>query len=149
MGSCTWRGTGEGEPGTSTVERTYRWTLGGKFLEVENRSTYEPQPKNPKGEKHEDRGVVSFDKGRKKLVFRQFHVKGFVNQYVLESATADTFVFVSEAIENIPPGFRARETWKLTSDTTLEETFEIAEPNQDFAVYSINKLTKAPRPARD
>jgi hypothetical protein len=44
-------------------------------------------------------------------VFRQFHVEGFVNQYALDtSSTADRLVFLSEAIENIPAGFRARET---------------------------------------
>jgi hypothetical protein len=138
-----WRGTGEGEPGASTVERTYRWVLGGRFLEVRNRSTYAAQPKNPKGEQHDDVGLVSYDKGRKKLVFRQFHAEGFVNQYVLESSTPDMFVFASEAIENIPSGFRARETLRFLGDGQLEETFEIAEPNKDFEVYSKNMLTKA------
>lgn len=137
-----WIGTGEGQPGTSTVKRSFHWTLGGRFLEIRNHSTYEPQPKNPKGEKHEDRGLVGFDKRRKKLTYRQFNVEGFVNHYVLETSTADTFVFVTEAIENIPQGFRARETWKLLDDATLEETFEIAEPDKDFEVYSRNKLTK-------
>ena len=143
-----WRGTGEGEPGTATVERSYRWVLGGRFLEVRNRSTYAPQAKNPKGEQHEDTGLVSYDKGRKKLVFRQFHGEGFVNQYVLESDTPDLFVFSSEAIENIPPGFRARETLRLLDEGQLEETFEIAEPSKDFEVYSKTKLSRAPVVAR-
>jgi hypothetical protein len=138
-----WRGSGEGEPGLATVERTYRWILRGKYLEVRNRSTYAPQPKNPKGEQHEDVGYISHDKQRKTLVARQFHVEGFVNQYVLESATPDTFVFVSEAIENIPAGFRARETLRLVGDSQLEETFEIAEPGKDFAVYSKSTLTRS------
>jgi hypothetical protein len=138
-----WRGTGEGEPGTSSVERSYRWVLGGRYLEVRNRSIYAPQPKNPKGEQHEDMGLVSYDKARKKLVFRQFHVEGFVNHYVLDSATPEMFVFTSEAIENIPPGFRARETLRFSGDGQLEETFEIAEPDKDFAVYSKTKLARA------
>jgi hypothetical protein len=137
-----WRGMGEGEPGTSSVERSYRWVLGGRYLEVRNRSTYAPQPKNPKGEQHEDMGLVSYDKARKKLVFRQFHVEGFVNHYVLDSAMPEVFVFASEAIENIPPGFRARETLRFIGDGQLEETFEIAEPDKDFAVYSTTKLAK-------
>ena len=138
-----WRGTGEGEPGTSNVERSYRWVLGGRYLEVRNRSTYAPQPKNPKGEQHEDMGVVSYDKARKKLVFRQFHVEGFVNHYVLDSAIPEAFVFASEAIENIPHGFRARETLRFVGDGQLEETFEIAEPDKDFAIYSKTKLAKS------
>ena len=37
-------------------------------------------------------------------MLRQFHIEGFVNQYKLESISADgkTIVFISEAIENIP-----------------------------------------------
>jgi hypothetical protein len=44
---------------------------------------------------------------RKPFVFRQFHTEGFVNTYV-QQPTADekTIAFVSEAIENIPPGYR-------------------------------------------
>jgi hypothetical protein len=144
-----WHGTGEGEPGTSTVERSYRWVLGGRFLEVRNRSTYAPQPKNPKGEQHEDTGFVSYDKARKKLVFRQFHVEGFVNHYLLESEAPDSFVFVSEAIENIPPGFRARETLQFVGESQLEESFEIAEPNKDFEVYSKTKLSRSAPIAKD
>ncbi len=138
-----WRGAGEGEPGTSNVERSYRWVLGGRYHEVRNRSTYAPQPKNPKGEQHEDMGLVSYDKARKKLVFRQFHVEGFVTHYVLDSTTPEMFVFMSEAIENIPPGFRARETLHFVGDGQLEEVFEIAEPDKDFEIYSKTRLAKA------
>jgi hypothetical protein len=50
--------------------------------------------------------MMSFDKGRKNFVFRQFHIEGFVNQYVMTSSSADgkTIVFTSESIENIPAG---------------------------------------------
>ena len=65
-----------------------------------------------------------------------------MNQYVLESAADGTFVFVSEAIENIPAGFRARETLRLVGGDQLEETFEIAPPGKDFDVYSKTVLTR-------
>src|SRR5690349_21405131 len=68
-----WEGAGKGQPGTSKVQREYRLVLNDKFLRVENRSVYEPQPKNPKGETHEDWGMISFDKSRKQFVLRQFH----------------------------------------------------------------------------
>ncbi len=137
-----WTGTTEGEPGTGTVEREYERILGGRFIEVRNRSIYPPQAKNPKGERHEDRGVFSYDTARKVVVFRQFHVEGFVNQYVLEAAsTPERLVFVTEAIENIPAGWRARETYVIAADR-LEETFELAEPGKDFTVYSRNRLTR-------
>jgi len=37
-------------------------------------------------------------------------------------------VFVSEAIENIPSGYRARETYTILSDDQFMERFEIAQP---------------------
>jgi hypothetical protein len=71
-------------------------------------------------------------------VLRQFHVEGFVNQFVMTSASADgkTIVFTSESIENIPAGFRARETYKIMGPDEFREIFEIAEPGKDFEVYS-------------
>jgi hypothetical protein len=137
-----WSGPTEGEPGTGTTEREYEHILGARFVELRNRSTYPPQAKNPKGERHEDRGVFSYDTARKAIVFRQFHVEGFVTQYVLDAAsTPDRLVFTSEAIENIPAGWRARETYVIGTDR-LEEIFELAEPGKDFAVYSRNRLTR-------
>lgn len=133
-----WEGAGNGQPGVSKVQREYRLVLNDKFLHVENRSVYDPQPKNPKGEIHEDWGMISFDKSRKQFVFRQFHAEGFVNQYVNTSTSADgkTIVFMSESIENIPAGFRARETYKIMGPDEFSEVFEIAEPGKDFEVYS-------------
>ena len=45
-----------------------------------------------------------------------------MNQYVLDpSSTVDRVVFVSESIENIPQGFRARETYVFTASDQVEE----------------------------
>jgi|SRR5688500_7074831 len=133
-----WEGTGTGKPGVSKVEREYRLTLNNKFLHVHNVSTYEPQPKNPKGEIHEDWGMISFDKNRKQFVFSQFQVEGFVNQYVTTSISDNgkTIVFTSESIENIPTGWRARETYKIVGADEFTEVFELAGPGKDFEVYS-------------
>jgi hypothetical protein len=139
----TWTGTSEGQPGKGQVERQYERVLGSKFIQVRNRSMYPPQEKNPKGETHEDIGFFSFDKARKRVVFRQFHVEGFVNQYALDpSSTVERVVFTSESIENIPAGFRARETYELSGSDQVEEIFEIAEPGRDFEVYSRSRLTR-------
>ena len=140
----SWSGTGSGEPGHSTVEREYRFTLGDRFLEVRNTSKYAPQEKNPKGEVHEDRGFISWDRARRRFVLRQFHVEGFVNQYVADSVVAapDSVVFTSEAIENIPPGFRARETYRIVGPDEFVERFEMAEPGQPFATYSETRLKR-------
>lgn len=139
-----WEGTGKGEPGESKVEREYKFTLGNKFLQATHRSTYAPQPKNPKGEIHEDLGFFSYDKARKQFVFRQFHVEGFVTQYVGSNISADgkTLIFDSESLENIGKDMRARETYKIVNDNEFIETFEIAEPGKDFMVYSTNHFKR-------
>lgn len=140
----TWTGTGIGQSGSSAVERQYAFALNDRFLEVMNRSTYAPQQKNPKGEVHEDRGFMSWDRTRRRFVLRQFHVEGFVNQYVADSVAVspDSIVFRSEAIENIPAGFHARETYRKLGPDEFLERFEIAEPGQDFTVYSETRLKR-------
>jgi hypothetical protein len=138
-----WQGTQEGQPGKGTVEREYTRALRSRFIEARNRSVYPPQDKNPKGEAHEDLGFLSADRGRKHVVFRQFHVEGFVIQYVLQPLTKPgTFVFLSEAIENIPSGYQARETYLQLGADEFEEVFELAEPGKEFAVYSRSRLKR-------
>ena len=138
-----WVGTSEGQPGAGTVERDYERALGSRFIRVRNRNIYPPQEKNPKGEKHEDEGFFSFDRARKRMLLRQFHVEGFAITYVQDlDAKPGTISFTSEAIENIPAGYRARETYTMTGPDELEEVFELAEPGKDFAVYSRARLKR-------
>lgn len=133
-----WEGDSQGEPGAGKATRTYAFTLNNRFIHVANKSVYPPQAKNPKGETHEDVGFFSYDKAAKKLVLRQFHVEGFVNHYVIDSISDDgrTLVFVTAAIENIAPGWRGRETYRILSNDEFVETFALAKPGKDFATYS-------------
>jgi hypothetical protein len=133
-----WEGDANGEPGAGKAEREYAFVLNNRFIRVLNKSTYPPQEKNPKGEAHEDIGFFSYDNAAKKLILRQFHVEGFVNQFALETVSDDgrRIVFVSAAIENIAPGWRARETYRILNDNEFVETFAMAEPNHDFATYT-------------
>jgi hypothetical protein len=140
----TWHGNGSGTPGNSEVERSYRFVLGEKFIEVRNKSVYPPQEKNLSGEVHEDFGMIGYDKLRKKFVFRQFHIEGFVNQYIADDMAPDarTVVFETESIENIPSGWRARETYQIHNDDEFIEIFELAAPDEDFKVYSTNHFQR-------
>ena len=141
----SWEGTSTGEPGNGTVSRSYEFVLGNKFLHVRNKSTYPPQPQNTKGEVHDDWGMVSYDSARRKLVFRQFHGEGFVNQYVVQSQGSQEIIFVSEAIENTPRGYRARETYRILNPDEFVERFEVAEPGRDFEIYSETKFRRSKR----
>src|SRR5688572_21802551 len=141
----TWTGTGEGVDGKGAYERSYQFALNKKYIELKNKTVYAPTKENPKGYVHEDFGVISYDKMRKTFVFRQFHIEGFVNQYVLESISADgkTIVFVTESIENIPKGWRCRETYTLNGANEISEAFDMAEPDKEFESYTKASFTKS------
>lgn len=139
-----WTGTSEGQPGKGKYERSYQFALNKKFIEVRNRSTYPPSKNHPDGEVHEDHGFISYDRGRKTFVLRQFHIEGFVNQFKIESISPDgkTVVFTTESIENIPSGYRARETYVIVDESEFIEIFELAEPGKDFELYSKASLKR-------
>jgi hypothetical protein len=140
----TWEGEASGQPGTGKSEREYRFLLKDRYIQSTAKTTYPPQDKNPKGEVHEDVGFISYDKIAQKLVLRQFHIEGFVNHYVLEGISEDgrTLVFVTAAIENIPAGWRGRETYRIVSDDEFIETFALAEPGKEFATYSETRFRR-------
>ena len=139
-----WEGTGDGMSGISSAAQEYRFILSGKFLKVTTRSIFKPQEKNPKGEIHEDLGIISYDQSRKKFVFRGFYIEGFVNQYVLEDISEDgkTLIFETENIENAPPGTKAKLIYKLISSNEMIEEFYVAFPGQELSCFNTNKLRK-------
>lgn len=139
-----WTGQGGGEPGKGTYERSYQFILNKNFIEIRNKASYPPTEKHPTREVHKDIGYFSYDKGIKKFKLHQFHIEGFVNEFILDSISADkkTIVFLSIAIENIPKGYRARETYRFISDDEIEEIFELAEPGKAFKIYSRVKLVR-------
>jgi hypothetical protein len=142
-----WQGESEGQPGKGTVKRSYAFVLGDKFLHERNVSSYPPQPKNEKGEIHHHWSFFSYDRARRSLVLRQLHQEGFVNQYVmLPASTAGTVVFESEALENVPTGWKARETYLVVSADEFVETFELASGAGAYEVYSTARFKRVRRP---
>jgi len=139
-----WEGPVTGEPGKGVSTREYRFDLNGRFLSARNQSVYEPKSPGEKAEVHQDFGMFSYDKALKKIVLRQFHVEGFVNEYTLDSASQDGKVleFVTVRIENIAPGWRAKELYRVLSPGEVVETFSLAAPGKDFEVYSETRLKR-------
>jgi hypothetical protein len=88
--------------------------------------------------------MYSYDRVLKKIVLRQFHGEGFVNEYTLDSASPDgkSLEFTSIRIENIAPGWRAREAYRIVSSDEFVETFSLAPPEKEFAVYSETHLRR-------
>jgi hypothetical protein len=89
-------------------------------------------------------GLFSYDKARSRFVLRQFHVEEFVNQYLGEkpSAEGQPLCFTTEAIENIPAGWQARETYTVLGPDEFVEVFELAPPGDEFAQYSRSHLER-------
>ena len=139
-----WKGSGHGKPGESRLERTYEFALHQKFIFIQNKSIYEPQEKNSNGEVHEDWGFISYDRSRETYVYRQFHMEGFVNQYVLEEITEErqTISFVTESIENIPPGWIAKESYRILGPDEFSEVFQLAAPGKHFETYSESRFQR-------
>jgi hypothetical protein len=140
-----WKGEASGEPGKGSVERTYELVLGGNFIEERNTSRYEATAPGRKPEVHHHRGFFSYDKARKSLMLRHFHEEGFINLYTLnsEKSSATKLVFESVSFENFSNEWKARETYEVISADEFIETFELAGPGKDFAVYSRNQFTRA------
>jgi hypothetical protein len=93
---------------------------------------------------HEHWSFFSHDRARRSLVLRQFLQEGFANQYVMAAGgRAGTLVFESEALENVPAGWKARETYEVVSLDEFVETFELASGAGPWEVYSRTRFRRA------
>lgn len=140
-----WQGTGSGfGNATSIINSEFNLVMGGQFIEIKNESKFEPTDKKPEGEHHIDWGMISYDKSRKKIIFRQYNIEGYVNQYVLsDSLTNDsTLVFETEIIENFVPGGKARWTINKNSENEIETIFDVSFPGKEFACFGTNLLKR-------
>jgi len=139
-----WEGPTSGKPGKGTTTREYRFELNGHFLFQHDLSVYQPKEPGAQPLVHEDQGMFSYDAGAKKILWRQFHSEGFVNEYELDSASADgkSLEFITTRIENLP-GFRAKKLYRIVSTDEIEETFWLAQPGKDFEVYTVADLKRA------
>ena len=142
-----WTGTASGEAGDGTVTRKYTFVMNGRFVHETNTSRYPPQERNKSGEVHEHWGIFSYDKARKVLVLRQFHIEGFVNTYRQAGSTEGRapLVFESEVFENFSNSWKARERYEFLSDDEFIETFELAAPGKSFQVYNRNHFKRVPK----
>lgn len=139
-----WTGVGEGEPGTSAATRHTERVHDGHFIRVEGRSVYPKQEKNKTGEVHTSTDVWSYDGARKLIVMRQFDSLGFVSTYVQDKAASRDghIVLVSEHLENVPAGWRARYTYDFVSPDEYREHFELDPGGKGFRTYVLGRYLK-------
>ncbi len=139
-----WSGTGSGFGNNkSKIESSFQPVMDGNYIEVKNESWFEPTEKNPKGEHHLDKGFISYDKGRKLIILREFNSEGYFNQYVLNDSISDenTLVFETEFIENFVPNGKAKLTIKKISENEIETVFDVSF-GKDYSCFGDNKLIK-------
>ncbi len=142
-----WTGKASGQAGEGSIARRYAFVMNGRYIHETNVTTYPPQEKNQKGEVHEHWSFISFDKARKTLVLRQFHVEGFVNTFRRADAAAGpsaAVVFESESFENFSNAWKARESYEFISEDEFVETFELAPPGKPFSTYSRSHFKRSP-----
>lgn len=139
-----WHGEGSGfGNNNSRIESSFTYVMDSMYIKVINESWFEPTEKNPEGEHHVDWGIISYDKSRDKIVFRQFHIEGFVNQYILNetSSSEGNLLFESESIENLPNG-KARWNIFIKNENAFESIFDVAFDGENYTCFGINKLNR-------
>lgn len=139
-----WEGEGSGFGNNkSKISSSFMFVMNNTYIEVKNDSKFAPTEKQPKGEHHIDWGMISYDKSRDKIVFRQFNIESFVNQYVLneEKSTTNSFVFETENIENLSNG-KARWTINVKDDKTIETVFDVSFSGDNYSCFGTNLLKR-------
>ena len=140
-----WSGTGTGfGNNTSTITASYTFVMNKKYIEVKHESYFKPTAKNTKGEYHTDKGFISFDTARHKIIYRQFNNEGYINQYVLNTKHSNLkkLVFETEKIENFVPGGKARLTIEKINKKEISTTFDVYFPNKGYTCFGANTLFK-------
>jgi len=140
-----WEGTGIGFGNEkSRIESSFNLVMDGNYIEVRNKSKFEPTDDKPEGELHIDKGFISFDSQRDMIVFRQFNIEGYINTYLLiDSLSNDnTLIFQTETIENFVPGGSARWTINKIDSGQIETIFDVAFPDQGYTCFGTNQLRR-------
>ncbi len=140
-----WSGNGEGFGNEkSIIHSEFKSIMNGTYIEIINDSKFAPTEKKPDGEHHIDKGIISFDKIRELIVFRQFNIEGYVNQYILNDSLSNdsTLIFETEIIENFVPGGKARWVIDKISANEIKTTFEVSFPGKDYTCLGTNYLRK-------
>jgi hypothetical protein len=122
----TWDGSGKGPEGPSAVSRKYEVILKGHFIEMTNRALFNPARKNPSSP-HEDLGIFSYDRDKKKIIFRHFVSEGFMNQYIVTvSKDGRIITMETESIENLAVEHSTRYEIIFTGLNGFSEKFYVS-----------------------
>ena len=139
-----WKGTGSGFGNQrSKIESSFQFVMDNNFIEVINESFFDPTEEKPEGEHHLDKGFISYDKNRGKIIFRQFNNEGYYNQYVLNDSISNEnqCIFETEFIENFVPNGKAKWTINRVNKNEIETVFDVSFGNE-YTCFGTNKLIR-------
>ncbi|MBI4931191.1 MAG: hypothetical protein HY841_10545 [Bacteroidetes bacterium] len=133
----SWENDTAKSEGMGQGTRQYELILNNAHLQVSNKANNLSQDKKTMVCYHQDIGVFSYDKSRKKIIYREFTSEKFFSQYVCDSISPDkkTFIFHSESFENVPAGYKGRITITILEENIFIEHFELAEAGKSFQTY--------------
>ena len=138
-----WTGEESATFGEGRGERTYELVLQDAYLLGRNRSVFPPQEGLPGGDVHDDWTMFSFDTDRDTYVLRQFNSEGFVNTFVLDTASSppEHMIFVLEESENAR-GTRATLTLTRVDADTFDEEFDLTLPGRTESITIRSRWTR-------
>jgi hypothetical protein len=136
-----WEGAEIGREDASHIEREYELIMGGRFIRTSTLAVFEAAGPDTGSEVHRDIGLFSYDPDRDMLLLREFMSEGSVVTYVLERATADSLILVSERSEGAA-GFRARLRYSLVDVDVHVEALDLAPPGKGFFTCHRMKMTR-------
>lgn len=133
-----WNSHAEDCIGLGEGTRSCAWILDSTCLHIRNYSET-PSPDGSPPSIHRDWTFLTYDAINDLLVLREFHNESYVNRYAADSISADrrVFVFNSTDLQNVPSGWRARVTIRITGSDRFVETFELASPGQALKPYVV------------
>lgn len=138
----SWEGAIDGRLGQGVGRRRYELLFDDLYLVARHTSVRLPQEKSPRGDHHRELAVYSYDREQKTIVLREFMSEGYVLRYACD-VDPKRLVCLTESVES-GSGMKAKLTIEIADRYRFVETFELASPGQELAIYFTNEWTRVP-----
>ncbi len=134
-----WQGLGQFPDRRNVAHKIFRYEMAGRYFVEYGRATFPPADDSLEFETHQD--MVIYHTSGEGLAAKGFYVEGFVNHYTV-SVEGDTLTLEATAVENAPPGTRARIRYWPIGEDRAGSTFDLAWPGKDWACYEHLELKR-------
>lgn len=132
-----WKGTSHGVEGDGVCKKSVTVGSDSNLIVSHNDFSFENSKSYPPSDKHEHKSVYSFNKEDSSLVVKVLNSEGHTTCFKekKKSSGKDKKIFLSQKIENGPPGLKVRRTILKLSDDSYTETLEYKYPSRDYIVW--------------